>query len=113
MFYHLHNKVDNLVTIKGELSETNRTLIKEIAERHKWTVVRDLKQMTILSSPWDISSTHWGRYLTVIYGKEYIRVNVTTYGMHGLKSYFHWLANRKAEKNFQKEFELKLQAIIK
>jgi len=101
--------LDRLKRIQGTLKEQNRELIKEVIEQLGWTIQHHNQQLTIASPPWSIFSANWGRQVVILYDKSDILINSTTYGLHDLKSPFHWFGNKKLERQLIDGFEQKIK----
>ncbi len=101
--------LDRLIRIHGSLKEQNREFVKEVIEQLGWSVQHHNQQLTIASPPWSIFSTNWGRQVVIIYDSGDILVNSTTYGLHDIKSPFHWFGNRKIERQLIERFEEKIK----
>lgn len=101
--------LDVLKRTQGTLKEQNREFVKEVIEQLGWSIQQHNQQLTIAIPPWRIFSTNWGRQVVIIYDKGDILVNSTTYGLHDLKSPFHWFGNRKLESQLIVRFEEKIK----
>ena len=99
--------LDRLKRINGTLKEQNRAFVKEVIGQLGWSIQYHNQQLTIASPPWSILSANWGRQVVIIYDREDILVNSTTYGLHDIKSPFHWFGNRKLERQLIEGFEQK------
>lgn len=106
LFYSIVN-LDRLKRVQGTLKEQNRDKIKAVIEQLGWTIQHHNQQMTVASPPWSIFSANWGRQVVIIYDRGDILVNSSTYGLHDLKSPFHWFGNRKLERQLLEGFEQK------
>ncbi len=108
LLYSIIN-LDRLKRISGTLKERNRETIKNLTEKLGWNLQIHNQQLSILSPPWNWLSTNWGQQIVVIYDRQDILINSTSYGLHDLKSPFHWFGNRKLERivrdNFEKEIK--------
>lgn len=108
LLYSIIN-LDRLKRISGTLKERNREAIKDLTEKLGWNLQIHNQQVSVLSPPWSWFSTNWGRQIVVIYDRQDILINSTSYGLHDLKSPFHWFGNRKLERivkdNFEKEIK--------
>jgi hypothetical protein len=98
-------KGDNLKRIEGALKNHNRQIIKELSEKHGWNLQVHSQQLSVLSPSWSLGLMYWGRQLVVIYDRQDILINVTSYGIHDMKSPFHWFGNRKIERTVKDLFE--------
>ncbi len=110
LFYSI-NSLDKLKRISGTLKERNRQAIKDLTEKLGWTLQIHNQQVSVLSPPWSWFSTNWGRQIVVIYDRQDILVNATSYGLH-VKSPFHWFGNRKLERILKDNFEKEIQNYI-
>lgn len=108
LFYSVLS-IDRLKRIQGTLKEQNRELIKEVIEQLGWTIQFHNQDFTIASPPWSLFSANWGRQVVILYDKGDILINSTTYGLHDLKSPFHWFGNRKLERQLIEGFEQKVK----
>ena len=108
LIYSIIN-LNRLRRINGTLKDKNLQIIEQLAEKLDWTLHTHNQRITILTLPWNWLSTDWGRKITVIYDRQDILINITSYGTHNLKSPFHWFENKKLEKklihNFEKEIK--------
>lgn len=108
LLYSIIN-LDRLKRIKGALKDQNRQAIKNMTDKLGWTLQVHNQQVSVLSPPWSWLSTNWGRQVVVIYDRQDILINSTSYGHHDMKSPFHWFGNRKLERiimdNFEKEIK--------
>ena len=107
LFYSIVN-LDRLKRVQGTLKEQNREQIKAVIEQLGWTIQHHNQQMTVASPPWSIFSANWGRQVVILYDRGDILINSTTYGLHDLKSPFHWFGNRKLERQLIDGFEQKI-----
>lgn len=98
-------KLDRLKRIKGVSKEQNREIIKGLFENLGWTIFNHNQKMTLAVPPWSWCSTNWGQQVIVIYDHNDILINCTTYGLHDIKSPFHWFGNRKRERKIIIGFE--------
>jgi len=116
LIYSIIN-LNRLRRISGTLKEKNRQSIKRLADKLDWTLQTHNQRITVLTLPWNWLSTDWGRKITVIYDRQDILINITSYGMHNIKSPFHWFENRKLVKklidNFEKEIKNDTPTIYK
>ena len=101
--------VDRLKRIQGTLKEQNREFVKEVIDKLGWSIQHHNQQLTIASPPWSIFSANWGRQVVILYDRGDILINSTTYGLHDLKSPFHWFGNRKIERQLIDGFEQKIK----
>ena len=101
--------VDRLKRIHGTLKEQNREFVKEVIDQLGWSIQHHNQQLTIASPPWSIFSANWGRQVVILYDRGDILINSTTYGLHDLKSPFHWFGNRKIERQLIDGFEQKIK----
>ena len=104
LIYSIVN-LDKLKRINGSMKERNQQIIKKLVEQFGWTLKIHSQQLSILSLPWSWLSTYWGRQIIVIYDLQDILINSTTYGLHDIKSPFHWFGNRKLERIVKNNFE--------
>ena len=104
LLYSIIN-LDRLKRISGTLKDGNREAVKNLTEKLGWTLQIHNQQVSILSPAWCWFSTNWGRQIVVIYVRQDILINSTSYGLHDLKSPFHWFGNRKLEKIIKDNFE--------
>jgi hypothetical protein len=104
LFYSILN-LDRLKRVNGTLKEQNREQIRVVVEQLGWRILNHNQQLTVASPPWSIFSANWGRQVVIIYDRGDILVNSTTYGLHDLKSPFHWFGNRKLERQLIEVFE--------
>jgi len=104
LLYSIIN-LDRLKRISGTLKDRNREAIKNLTEKLGWNLKIHNQQVSVLSPPWSWFSTNWGRQIVVIYDRQDILINSTSYGLHDLKSPFHWFGNRKLEKIIKDNFE--------
>jgi len=108
LLYSIIN-LDRLKRINGALKDQNRQAIKNLTENLGWTLQIHNQQVSILSPPWNWFSTNWGRQVIVIYDRQDILINSTSYGLHDIKSPFHWFGNRKLEQIVRDNFEEKIK----
>ena len=108
LLYSILN-LDRLKRINGTLKDQNRKAIKNLTESLGWTLQIHNQQVSVLSPPWSWFSTNWGRQVVVIYDRQDILINSTSYGLHDMKSPFHWFGNRKLEKIVKDNFEEKIK----
>ncbi len=94
LLYSIIN-LDRLKMINGDLKDQNRQAIKNLTESIGWTLQIHNQQVSVLSPPCSSFSTNWGRQVVVIYDRQDILINSTSYGLHDMKSPFHWFGNRK------------------
>jgi hypothetical protein len=108
LLYSILN-LDRLKRLNGELKDRNRQAIKDLTEKLGWTLQIHNQQVSVISPPWSWLSTNWGRQVVIIYDRQDILINSTSYGLHDMKSPFHWFGNRKLERivmdNFEKEIK--------
>jgi len=102
--------LDRLKRIKGILKDQNREAIKELAKNLGWTILQHNQRFIVISLPWSWFSTNWGQQVVVFYDRKDILFNCTTYGLHDLKSPFHWFGNRKLERTIIQEFEKRIKS---
>jgi len=102
--------LDRLKRIQGTFKEQNRETIKEIVEQLGWSIQNHNQQITVIRPPWSIFSANWGRQVVIIYDKGDILINCTTYGLHDIKSPFHWFGNRKLVRQLLDGFEQKTKS---
>ena len=108
LIYSIIN-LNRLRRISGALKEENRQAIERLADKLNWTLQTNNQQIAVLTLPWNWLSTDWGRKITVIYDRQDILINITSYGMHNLKSPFHWFENRKLEKKLIDDFKKEIK----
>ena len=101
--------LDRLKRIHGTHREQNRERIKNLAEELGWTLQIHNQKVSVVSPPWSLLSTNWGRQIVVIYDRQDILINSTSYGLHDFKSPFHWFGNRKLERIITEEFEKRVK----
>ena len=104
LLYSIIN-LDRLKRINGALKDQNRRAIKDLTEKLGWTLQIHNQQVSVLSPPWSWFSTNWGRQVVVIYDRQDILINSSSYGLHDIKSPFHWFGNRKLEQMVKDNFE--------
>jgi hypothetical protein len=104
LLYSIIN-LDRLKRISGTLKDRNRQAIKDLTEKLGWTLQIHNQQVSVISPPWSWLSTNWGRQVVVIYDRQDILINSTSYGLHDTKSPFHWFGNRKLEQIVKDNFE--------
>lgn len=98
-------QLGRLRRIPGTSQAQNRAFILSAIEKLEWKVLTNYQQITVISPPWGWLSFHWGRRIVVIYDKEDILVNCTTYTAFDDESPFHWIGDRRLEKELIQEFE--------
>lgn len=101
--------VDNLIFIKGLSPETNKSISKLSSNSLKWDNIKSNKEYDVFAPKWHWYSTHYGREVSVIYDKNDVLINSTTFLLFNLQSPFHWLADRKTERRFKTEFEKEIK----
>jgi len=78
LLYSIIN-LDRLKRISGILKERNRKAIKDLTENLGWNLQVHNQQISVLSPPWSWFSTNWGRQIVVIYDRQDILINSTSY----------------------------------
>jgi len=101
--------LNSLERITGKSRGQNSKTIKDIAEKHNWKIYSNNQQMTIISFSWIETGTDWGKQMTILYDKEDILVNCTSYGLFSTPSPFHWFANRKKVNKLKIEFNKRIK----
>jgi hypothetical protein len=82
----------------------NRELIASLIHKHKWIERRKTKTLIITSPPADLFSFNWGRQFNFLLDKQYIYINVTSFGRFDV-SPFHYFADRHKEMSIKKEIK--------
>ena len=108
MIYSM-STLNSLERITGKSRGQNSKAIKEIAEFYNWKIYSNNQQMTIISFSWKETGTDWGKQMTILYDKEDILVNCTSYGLFSTPSPFHWFANRKKVNKLKSEFNKRIK----
>ena len=103
LFYSVYH-LNSLTRISGISHRQNSQMIKDIAENNNWKIESNNQQMTIISFSWQETGTDWGKQMTIIYDRNDILVNCTSYGLFSTPSPFHWFANRKKINKLKTEF---------
>ncbi len=101
--------INRLTRVNGLVKDQNRDLVKEVIEKLGWSIQYHNQQLTIASPKWSIFSANWGRQVVILYDKQDLLINCTTYGLHDIKSPFHWFGSRKNEQIFIEQFEQKIK----
>jgi len=98
--------INRLHKIKGISTEINRETARRLIANKNWVVQNDNKKFIKAIIPSAFSS---GRQLYILFENEWIYINSTTFGLHDLKSPFHFIADRKVvnllSDGFKKEIE--------
>lgn len=84
--------MDNLIVAKGNI-ENNRSWIQEICKDLEYGVVTNNKNYLVAVLKPGLFA--WHRYIYVIYDDDKVLINCITYGLHGLKSPFHRMIDKK------------------
>jgi hypothetical protein len=84
--------MDRLVVAKGVI-DNNRQWIQEICKELKYGIVTDNKKCLVAVLKPGLFA--WHRYLYVIYDNDKVLINCITYGLHGLKSPFHRMIDKR------------------
>jgi len=108
LFYSTIN-LNKLKRIQGGLKKQNRNSILTLSEKLGWEILRHNQKMAILKPSWSIASLDWGQQIVVLFDRQDILINSTTYGLHDIKSPFHWFVNRKNEKKLKLQFQAEIE----
>lgn len=108
MFFSILS-LDRLKRINGVKKNQNRQAIIDLTEKLGWNLHIHNQQVSVLSPPWTRFLTNWGRLVVVIYDRQDILINSTSFGRHDVKSPFHWFGNRKTEGIVKDNFEEKIK----
>lgn len=105
--YLLMNKLHILV---GSSEVENRNIIRSILNHEKWNIQNDNKRFIKAVLP---SALSFRRQLYLIFDKEKVFINSTSFGLHDMNSPFHFIADRKAVNHVKIAFEKKKNATSK
>ncbi|MFV0593893.1 MAG: hypothetical protein ACK5M7_21145 [Draconibacterium sp.] len=98
--------MDKLMVAKGNIDK-NRNWIQEICKDLDYGVVTDNKNFLVAVLKPGLFA--WHRYIYVIYNKDKVLLNCITYGLHGLKSPFHRMIDKRIVNKVITEFENKVR----
>jgi len=84
--------INRLKKIEGISIDINRETVRRIIDNKNWGVQNDNKKFIKALIPSAFSS---GRQLYILFENEWIYINSTTFGLHDLKSPFHFIADKK------------------
>ena len=99
-------EVDKLERISGIDFKRNRSVIREIVHQTDWEVIDDNQNYLLANLP--TGPWAWRRQLFILFDQRDILINSTTFGLHDLKSPFHYLGNKKATEYIIRGFNEKL-----
>jgi len=111
LLYSILN-LDRLKRINGTLTDRNRQIIKDLADKLGWDLLIYNKHLSVIWAPWSSLSTTFGRQIIVIYGKEHILTNSTCYLFHDIKSPYHWFGNRNTKRIIKESFEKEIKETL-
>ena len=103
MYWTIKNH--SLIRIQGTSRGKNSKIIKDIAKENDWNIRYSNQEITVITFPYKLSSTDWGKEMTILYDKNDILVNCISYGLHSSPSPFHWAANTKKVNKLKSEFK--------
>ncbi|WMI68237.1 hypothetical protein [Mangrovimonas sp. YM274] len=109
LLYSIIN-IDRLKRINGILKNNNQQAIKNLTEKLGWTLQIHNQKVSILSPPGNWFSINWTKQIVVIYDRQDILINSTSYGgLNEMKSHMDWFGNRKLEKVLKNYFEYEIK----
>lgn len=99
---------DHLKSIRGNTRSFNRKLVKEYLDNDTFNVLSITNECIEVDVKARFLSYHDVRRLVILFDKEYIYYNCTTFSyiqnkyiqLYDFKSPFAWFANRKVERKF-------------
>ncbi|MGV8830303.1 MAG: hypothetical protein ACWA6U_18500 [Breznakibacter sp.] len=100
-------KINRLKKIEGISIEINRETVRRIIDDKNWGVQNENKKFLNALIPSAFSS---GRQLYILFENEWIYINSTTFGLHDLKSPFHFIADKKAVDLLRDEFKKEIES---
>lgn len=110
LFYSTIN-LNKLKRIKGGLKKQNRNGIMKLSEKLGWEILQHNEKLAVLKPSWSLGSLDWGQQIIVLYNRQDILINSTTYGAYDIKSPFHWFVNRKNEKKLKLQFQAEIESL--
>lgn len=84
--------MDRLILAKGNI-DNNRSWIRKICKDLDYGLMTDNKNYLVAVLKPGLFA--WHRYVYVVYDKDKVLINCITYGLHGLKSPFHRMIDKK------------------
>lgn len=101
--------LDRLTRIEGKDRQINRQVVEKLSNLLDYRLIKHNQNVSILIPPWNWKSNNWGRRVVIVFDEKDILINSTTYGMHGIKSPFHWVKNREIEELIIDEFKNEIE----
>ncbi len=98
---------DKLKRIRGNHREANRKLINEILTELEWNIDLHNQGLTI-ATPSAEYLFNGGRQVTIIYDRNDILINSTTYSFFSGVSPLHFVSNGSLVRQLQRKFEKKM-----
>ena len=96
---------NKLYRINGISREQNQILIEKFATENKMKLSINKKDLIIFNLHWENSSGFdWGKQVTVFFDDSDLLVNCKSFGIHGINSPFHWIANKRMIKKLKRKF---------
>lgn len=103
--------INTLTRLKGISRGKNSMALKHTGEVLNWNLIQHNQQKATFQLSWEETYTDWGKQLIILYDKEDILINCTSYGLGSMPSEFHWFSNRKTILKFKKPFFNKLESL--
>ncbi len=101
----LYSQIRNIFkfeSFSGDSVENNRKLFELISKENGWVILRNNRKYMIILLP--VTGFSWKKQISVIFNKNNILVNIMTFGLHDIKSPFHYYSTKAILEQIKSKF---------
>ena len=94
----------NLERIEGIAKSENSEIVKRIVNRNNWKLFEENKELNIVNISFLDTQTDYGKQVIILYRKNDILINCTSFAFGKTPNPFNWFSNKKIVEKFKTEF---------
>ncbi|PZW37030.1 hypothetical protein LX95_02892 [Mesonia algae] len=106
-------QLNKLKRCKNIIIGNNKNLIKnylkDLVERREWTIIENNDKVDILEIPFHDRATGWDKRITILYDKNDLLINCSTFGWGGVKLPIDLFCNRYLEDRLIERMQKKIK----
>ncbi|SFD74665.1 hypothetical protein SAMN04489722_1281 [Algibacter lectus] len=94
----------NLKRIDGVTKSENTEIVKKIVNKNNWKLYAENKELNIINVSFLDTQTDYGKQIIILYQKNDILINCTSFALGKTPNPFNWFSNKKIVEQFKTEF---------
>ncbi|WP_435414565.1 hypothetical protein [Polaribacter aestuariivivens] len=93
-----------LEKLEGITQSENTKILKKIVNRNRWKLFEENKNLNIINISFLDTKTDYGKQIIVLYKKNDILINCTSFAFGKTPNPYSWFSNKKMVEKFKTEF---------